>query len=476
MIPCEQAVYGSFPFWNRGYAILARSAGCRPEWLDALRRAAQKYGERPTGIPERAALFAMRLPRGPWMIVGVFPQGADDRGRPGALAFHGLFVDPRSYARSGASPFPFAGSLRGDWTAADEDATLPAASWAAARPAPTDTNQTDRAISIAARIRRGERVSVRSSEPIDDLARAVWNLLPGRVRRRASMATWAFSEEKLFDLMAMPLLPGSPGEPDLLIPTETARRPPGRRPAVLGLAALLLGISALLFVLFRGRSGLQEGTVEEPSTPLAPRSADREPQPTRASLVPPASPDEMRPASVEEIRRMSEALASLADRLGSDVAEPPPADAAESIRRLAERLRYRGPLLGDEDLARLETLAAAEGPPPRGGRGPLPTATSDAANALRWHDLVIRFRGDRRLPAGINQEPPRRQLALLAWIFHLEDDPGISEAVRHGTPEEIVHALADALLVDLPLPRTSLATSFAPLDEYRNFLGSLPRK
>ena len=29
----EQAVYGSFPFWDRGYALLAHSPGCRPEWL-----------------------------------------------------------------------------------------------------------------------------------------------------------------------------------------------------------------------------------------------------------------------------------------------------------------------------------------------------------------------------------------------------------------------------------------------------------
>ena len=27
----EQAVYGSFAFWDRGYALLAHSPGCRPE-------------------------------------------------------------------------------------------------------------------------------------------------------------------------------------------------------------------------------------------------------------------------------------------------------------------------------------------------------------------------------------------------------------------------------------------------------------
>src|SRR4051794_29680325 len=93
----EQAVYGSFPFWDRGYAVLAHSPGCRPEWLAGPRTARPPYGEPPAGAAEAPALFALRLERGPWLIVGVGPQGHDDRGRPGALAFHALFVDPRDY-------------------------------------------------------------------------------------------------------------------------------------------------------------------------------------------------------------------------------------------------------------------------------------------------------------------------------------------------------------------------------------------
>src|SRR5262249_27747939 len=117
----EQAVYGSFPFWNRGYGLLARSAGCRPEWLEVLKQACPRYGARPTGVADAAALFAKRLDRGPWMIVGVSPQGADDTGRPGALAFHALFIGMWTYARAGADPFEFAGILRRDWSIADLD-------------------------------------------------------------------------------------------------------------------------------------------------------------------------------------------------------------------------------------------------------------------------------------------------------------------------------------------------------------------
>ena len=45
----EQAVYGSFPFWERGYDVLAQSPGCRPDWLAQLCSACRRYGERPRG-------------------------------------------------------------------------------------------------------------------------------------------------------------------------------------------------------------------------------------------------------------------------------------------------------------------------------------------------------------------------------------------------------------------------------------------
>ena len=125
----EQAVYGSFPFWDRGYAVLAHSAGCRPEWLAELRTACQRCGEPPAGLAPADSLFALRLECGPWMIVGVYPQGCDDQGRPGALAFHALFVGRWAYRWTGADPFAFAGCLRSDWTAADQDRSLPVVAW-----------------------------------------------------------------------------------------------------------------------------------------------------------------------------------------------------------------------------------------------------------------------------------------------------------------------------------------------------------
>src|SRR5258707_6663213 len=107
----EQAVYGSFAFWDKGYAVLAQSPGCRPEWLAELRAACQRFGERPGGVAAVGGLFALRLASGPWMIVGAGSPGSDDRGRPGALAFHALFVSPRDYRRAGCNPFALARGL-----------------------------------------------------------------------------------------------------------------------------------------------------------------------------------------------------------------------------------------------------------------------------------------------------------------------------------------------------------------------------
>jgi len=225
----EQAVYGSFPFWNQGYALLAHSAGCRSEWLTELRTACQRCGEPPAGLIPADSLFALRLPSGPWMIVGVHPQGCDDQGRPGAMAFHALFVNPWAYRWIGADPFVFAGALRREWTAADRERRLPVVTWSAARAWQTATSIVDdddsRLVQIVAALTQRRRVVVQSTEPIDRLARSAWHALPRFVRRRASFATWAFDNANEFDLVGVPKLAGFTLNPsDLIFAVESARR------------------------------------------------------------------------------------------------------------------------------------------------------------------------------------------------------------------------------------------------------------
>lgn len=215
----EQAVYGSFAFWNRGYAVLARSSGCRPEWLAALKSACQRYGERPAGVAEAGALFALRIDRGPWMIVGVAPQGDDDAGRPGALAFHALFVGRWAYALAGADPFAFAAFHRRDWGLGDLDATLPAVRLAVRRGQigeAHDPPDERRDVIVAAIVRR-RRVVVQAGGPIEAMARDVWRLLPLRARLRATVATWAFDNANRFDLVAMPRLAAAGRDPSDLV-------------------------------------------------------------------------------------------------------------------------------------------------------------------------------------------------------------------------------------------------------------------
>ena len=198
----EQAVYGSFPFWDRGYAVLAQSQGCKAEWLTAFQDVCQKFGERPRGVEEFGrSLFAMRLNAndGPWMIVGVSTTGKDDHGRPGALAFHGLFIEKREYRKARFNPFALAGALRSDWTS--ETTFLEAGSW------PIDETicpVSDEATRIAERIRREQRVAIEASAPIEELARSVWQELPENVRKTASLATWAFANGNRFDLIGVP--------------------------------------------------------------------------------------------------------------------------------------------------------------------------------------------------------------------------------------------------------------------------------
>jgi hypothetical protein len=226
----EQAVYGSFPFWHRGYAVLAHSKGCRPEWLAELRRVCQRCGEPPTGLVPAESLFALRLKRGPWMIVGTHPQGRDDQDRPGALAFHAIFVGRYAYQWIGADPFALAATTRGDWTAADRDRILPVVTWTGdgigtpshSTPASDDDQ---RLAQIVSALTQGRRAVVQSTEPIDGLARSVWGVLPRSVRRRATVATWAFDNANHFDLVGLPKLAGvTLNASDLILALEHADR------------------------------------------------------------------------------------------------------------------------------------------------------------------------------------------------------------------------------------------------------------
>ncbi|WP_406698757.1 hypothetical protein V5E97_07710 [Singulisphaera sp. Ch08] len=456
----EQAVYGSFPFWDRGYAILAHSPGCQPEWLVSLRAACQHFGERPPGASEANALFALKLDAGPWLIVGVNPQGEDDRGRPGALAFHALFLAPDDYRRAGGNPFDFASFLRNDWTA--ETQTLPTGIGLVEPAEPSPPPAGSQAESIAAILGRGGRVALQTPAPIDALARQVWSLLPLSVRGRASVATWAFGNGNQFDLVALPRLTGVEFDASYVDLTRFDATPgkvpanhhqTGRGITLLKRAMPILGLAALLL-------GAALGIVLRPEHHEAAPMTDGPATASLAGTAPDASSYQAEATSPDEMNRVAEGLVILAEQFGIKVAgDPASQDPAALMTTLADRLRYRGPWLSSAELAELQDESA-------------PGSSRDRGLALEWHMQTRRFAPDRALPAGFQNGPLRWQLDTLAWSFHLDDE---STALRRS-PAEIPHALAHALAVDFSLRETPLVANHPALADYRKFLSRIPRR
>jgi hypothetical protein len=475
----EQAVYGSFAFWDQGYAVLARSPGCHSEWLSEFRVACQRIGERPAGVVDAPGLFAMPLPSGPWVVVRVSPQGCDDQSRPGALAFHGLFISRRDYRRAGSNPFSFACALTEDWTAGTtslpsgvltvEPSRIQAAAACEAR-------SDSRSAGIIAALTRGRRVAVEASGPIDSLARQVWSGLPDRVRARASVATWTFSAGNEFDLLGSPRLAGVSLDASYVDPSAYASeaaandgragryaiRPVWSRVRQLPRSFASAGVAATLAVggmVFALRGC--EGDELPRSSAVAVNSAARvaqPPVPVPVASSPSVDREDSRP---DERRQVAEVLLTMADRFGVGAGDRSEAesDPVGLMERLANRLRYRGPFLGEAQ--RLE-LASNPG--------------HDALLVLRWDAHAHRFAGDRPLPGDFRHRALRDQLLVLSWSFHSENDVASNPFMPRRSAVEVVQALSEALAVDAPVRPTPLAERYPAVTAYLRFLGQLPRR
>ncbi len=206
----EQAVYGSFPGWNRGYDLLARSPGCRPEWIDGFRATCQQYGE-PTRGASAGGLIVRRLTDRVELIVRPSSAGTDDHGRPNALAFHALFVSAADFRRIDRMPFRLGRCLREGWTTATS--SLPAMK-VDLDGEPFDRQPDHLAVAIATGMTRGIRFAIEREGPIDELAARVWALLRRADRAGKSLATWTLANTGRFDLLATPRLHGLELAPD----------------------------------------------------------------------------------------------------------------------------------------------------------------------------------------------------------------------------------------------------------------------
>lgn len=459
----EQAVYGSFPFREGGYAPLAHSPRCQPDWLDAFHRACREIGEKPRGAGNlEGMIFARRIePRGPWMIVGVSSPGVDDRGRPDALAFHGLFVDRAEFQKAAYNPFVLAPALREDWHA---DTNLIAGQIAVeADSIKFKAPDNPRAAAIAAVLMGGSKVAIASEFPIVQLAREVWDLLPMRTRERCSVANWAFANDAHFDLVATPSLAAWELDSEYVDPfTEQAKPPrrPVRRSFVVAtvLAVLGLGISNW-WTSRREQAQMISGFAPEPPRTDAQSLdlnlpnvtvKDGDPAPDRASYTAEdASPDQAR-----EIGDRLTSLYELVHQVGPPVTRLPTFDRNLDTRAMQEihPHRYKGPLLSNPEIAAI-AKSSSEG----------------RSRALAWDRHIRLFLDNRPLPADFASGPLRWQIDTLAWSFHVDPDP-------HLTTLEAIDAIADALKLDEPIRPNPLASKYPALAEYAKFLGRLPLK
>lgn len=448
----EQAVYGSFPFWERGYAILAQSAGCRGEWIEEFRAACERFGERPRGVEEAEGLFAFRLKSGPWAVVGVSESGSDDRGRPGALAFHAFFVRPRDYRRLGGWPFALARFHRRDWGPEPQGLDAVVLEVEAEAVAASEDPRADR---IAEAVWRGRRVAVESGRPIEPLAREVWGRLPVRVRLARSLATWAFGNANRFDLVGLPsragvILDGSTLTLEEREDSESAA-PIVRNPRrfghwlawIVGGLALVIGSAGLWWSVVTGGGRSENRVVVDSVAKVMPIPPDRD----RYRGDPLDDDPELRERVVAGLVELAERFGVIAPGRGGIGQDP-----SALMERIADRLRYRGPLLSADELASLRSMPAA-------GR----------SRALAWDEQIRRFVPDRPLPTDFASGPLRWQLDTLAWSFHLPPDPRLA-------PAELPHALGHALAVEGSARSNPLTDRYPALGEYERFLLRLPRQ
>ena len=168
----------------------------------------------------------MPVDRSAWMVVQVDSLGCDDQGRPGALAFHALFVSPWSYRRAGACPLAFAPAFRNDWTAADEKSPLPRGRVKPVGLGKEPPGEVDaRVAPIIEALSRKRRVVVQSERPIDTLMMSAWRQLSGGPKRRPRAASWAFGNANEFDFVAVPRLGGLTLDgSELVLAAESAPR------------------------------------------------------------------------------------------------------------------------------------------------------------------------------------------------------------------------------------------------------------
>jgi hypothetical protein len=369
-IPIEQAIYGGHD--SGGYRFLARSPGFLDEWLGGAERLCAGFGERPAGAACPGAVFARPFGKQHVAVVQVADCGADDAGRPGALAFHLLVLPHDAYAFLGGDPFALAGRFPPPWDARGE---LPVLACPAERPARRTVAEIQALFERHKLIQPtllggvqalidGSHVVFERSEPDPEVIRALWMLLPTRTRADLWPATFAFGNRLGFDALVVPKVQGVEFA-DYLREEQAGDYPEGRYEHGLQVAAES-GDQPELDALFARRT---RGDVWRlavvlvvvvlvlavVSNWLLPSAQPPAPAPAAATIeLPP--PEAFHKLNEQERQSLTAALDGLAQKVG--VPEPRPETAEELMQAIDGKL-------GTPDPARDPGELRAYGPPLR---------------------------------------------------------------------------------------------------------------
>lgn len=205
----EHALYGSQG--SGGYHFLAQSSGFSHDWLVEAERLCTSFGERPASVPCPRAVFARPFGRHQVAIVQVSDQGADDRGRPGALAFYLVVLPADLYGHLGGDPFYLAERLPPPWSAHGVLSPL-------ACPPPPERRTVAQVREVlqgpnsatlfggTQGLLDGGRLAFERPAPDEELLRGLWLLLPASSRQDLWPASFAFGNALEFDVLVVPRL------------------------------------------------------------------------------------------------------------------------------------------------------------------------------------------------------------------------------------------------------------------------------
>lgn len=475
-VVCEQAVYGTFPFWNKGYAVLAQSGGVRQEWLSEFVHLCQSLGQPPSeSTPVVTSLvFVKRLESGPWVLCKGTWQGCDDRGRPGAWAFHALFLSGSDYRRTGSQPFLFESHFQTEFSSNLVLDTLSLKISGNSRHSGIPNRL------LLKSLRRHRQIRLLKEKPADDDVSQFWDLLPKGISSSRSFTTRAFRWDSDFDFAVV-----SPSrtpieeiartsasfqwvEPDALWQSQSTCPESSHalkrlantitlKQKLIGLLVLLFPILSMCLYQFSGQSSQESVEVSSKSSSSSLNQGSGESSKPDLALY-------QKQKQISSVNQMiEEKLTDWCERLGAssnnDQSRLSPYLNAERISKI---LRYSGPVL----TRKIQTNSVNEMSYAKAKL--LCLAIDQLINVKPWPEFPY-----------TDRPSPRYSIACLAWVFGFTDMQAEtlslenSQQVRDWFERFRQRLIPDSIISDL-VP-TGLEQPYPELVEYRFHLNRLSR-